>query len=157
MIGDLRLWPHLNQWEHGYYPDALPEYAPLDSAAGYIPSLVAITETLAANKGQLTAQVTLLAGSYLWAFASTTTQAEGFEIRIHDLASQTPISRSAIRYDNLSGQGSVQGITFPLHVLPRPRLILEPGQLTVQLRNLSATANAVQLVLYTVEPPCRPS
>ncbi len=108
-------------------------------------------------------RVTVPAGTWLWAIAGTSQQPEGFSVHITDFASRTTLWSGPINHANLTGQGSVTVqdptgagvlIATPLHLLPKPRPIIEPGLLNVQVVNLSATnTNKIQLVLYLLRPP----
>lgn len=94
-------------------------------------------------------------GTWVWGFSATSSAAAGFEAQVIDLREGAPFWGQPVNYANVSGQGSAAGITFPLFILPAPRLVIEPGMLSIKLRNLAATSNTVQFVVFTIEPEAR--
>ena len=151
------------------YPFYLPELAALPAAeaaaagvpqlahlqaAGYEPHLQAVPDysnAAVVAKGKFSARVSVAPFSYLWALAGTSGATAGFKFQILDEGTKTPVFNARTYYAAVTGQGTVQGITFPLLIFERPRLILEPGILTVQVESLADVVNSIQLVLFFAE------
>ena len=155
-----------NQFRNPYHRRALIALEPLRKALGYEPRHEVIPnqqDAVIAKQGVYDHRVTVPAGTWLWGLAGTSQQPEGFSVHITDFATKTTLWSGPISYTNLTGQGSVTlqdptganiTIATPLNVLPKPRPIIEPGLLNVQITNLSAVnTNKVQLVLYLWIPP----
>jgi len=102
--------------------------------------------------GKFRANVSLPVGSYVWAFGAYSQQADGFKVQIIDMGTGSPFFSGALPHSVLSGQTVVAGVTFPLHVLHKPRLVIEPAVLSVEIQNDSGSANQIQFVLFTAEP-----
>lgn len=103
---------------------------------------------IAAN-GTYEGTVILPPGSHLYAIAATQSTADGFDLQIRNAATQATLFGRRIFYANASGL-VVPGAApaSPLFFLPRPLLILDPGQIVVQIWNKSAAVNTVQVVLF---------
>ena len=109
------------------------------------------TAIVAAGKWET--QVSIPVGSYVWAFAGYSTQSAGYRVAVRDDGTRTPFFERTF-HSAATGQGNtVAGASYPLAVLDKPRLVIEPGLITVQIENLdTANANAVQFVIFTAEP-----
>ncbi|HZT36617.1 MAG TPA: hypothetical protein VFA28_01875 [Bryobacteraceae bacterium] len=155
-----------NQFRNPYHRRALIALEPLRKALGYEPRHEVIPnqqDAVIAKQGVYDHRVTVPAGTWLWGLAGTSQQPEGFSVHITDFATKATLWSGPINYVNLTGQGSVTvqdptganvQIATPLHLLNKPRPIIEPGLLNVQVVNLSATnTNKIQLVLYMLRPP----
>lgn len=159
-----------NQFRNPYHRRVLSALEALRKAEGYEPRNEVIPnqqDAVIAKQGVYDHRVTVPAGTWLWAIAGTSQQPEGFTVHITDFATKTTLWSGPINYMNLTGQGSVTvqdptganvQIATPLHLLPKPRPIIEPGLVNVQVVNLSATnTNKIQLVLYLMIPPAADS
>ena len=139
-----------------YHDPALAELHALIDAEGYEERIIPVSATLAATVGLQEARVSVLVKSYVCGFTSFSTQAAGYSVQVIDLGTRYEYFAYEIKHQNISGQGTTpEGITFPLHLLPKPRLVLEPGLLSIRLQNLAALSNPVQFCLWVIEPPCR--
>lgn len=91
--------------------------------------------------------------SRIWALAGSSSQAEGFDLQLIDGGTHQPIFGKRAFFGNVTGQGAgPDGIRNALFVLPKPLLILEPGQVLVQVFNRSPLVNTIQVALYVAIP-----
>lgn len=138
-----------------YYPARLAHFAAVAAMPGYTPAQYVVPgpglDTLAVN-GNHEARLSLLPETYICGFSGSSAQAAGFEVQIVDLRDGSKMFNRAVKNTNLCPSGSVEGITFPVQLLTRPRIVIEPVLIAVQLKNLASVANAVQFVLWCVEP-----
>lgn len=147
--------PQFRMMARRFHTSALAELRRITSADDYEPWAYPLPpEDRAALPAKALGDFSLsvLPGCYVWAFSGSSSQPEGFEAQIIDLRHQAPFFQSPINWKNITGQGTVAGITQPLVILPQPRLVIDPGQLRVQIKNLSNNTNTVQLVVFTAEP-----
>jgi len=151
---DPRLWPvyltELVNQPCSYVPDLRHLMAP-----GYQPAWHLVPDrgnAAVIGHGKFRAQVTLPPGSYVWALGGYSAQPEGFKVQITDLGTGTPYFSAPISHAAITGQAAVAGVTFPLGILHKPRLVIEPAVLSVEVQNDSANANQIQMVLFTAEP-----
>lgn len=102
------------------------------------------------------ARLSVPPGSYLVGFSGTfTAGTAGFEVVIRDLRDQSLLTSRPVNQSNITGQPPAGGIPPPVYYLPEPRLIIEPGLVSVRIRNLDALlANTVQLCTFW-EVPCK--
>lgn len=111
------------------------------------------TAPILAPNGTLIAHVSLPNNSYVWGFSAYSQRPQGFDVLITDLTYDNAWWPFSIRWDNLSQQGSTpEGIGTPLFLLSEPHLVIEPGNLDIQIRNLSSATNEVQLVMFVIQP-----
>ena len=138
-----------------YHTRALAALRALTAEGGFRPNAYPMpdepNQTLPAG-APIEIKLSLPVGSWLWAFAATASDSAGFETQVIDLREGAPLWGTPADWRNVSGQGTTEGITFPLWILPAPRLVIEPGLLSVKLRNLATVANTVQLVAFVIEP-----
>lgn len=138
-----------------YHTQALAAVRGLTAAGGFYPNAYPMpdepNQELPAG-APIEIKLSVPVGSWIWAFAATSSQAAGFEAQVVDLRQGAPLWGTPANWQNVSGQGTTAGITFPLWILPAPRLVIEPGLLSVKMRNLATVANRVQLVAYVIEP-----
>lgn len=99
-----------------------------------------------------TVQLALRPTSWVLGFASYCDQAEGFQLQAVDVGTNTPFFSKAVSYPNLSQAAPYAGISFPVVKLSTPRLVLEPGQLSFEITNLSPNANAIEIIVFIAEP-----
>lgn len=147
-----------------YAATALAATAPLDFALSYTPRVHTIPDksnVAIQKKASYEHRVTVPAGALLWAISGVCDQAAGFTLNILDVAG-TSLCQPAPYFGNLTGQGTtsvkdckgdLHAIQNPLFVLPKTRLVAEPGLLRVQILNLSPNVNNVQVALHFVYPP----
>lgn len=154
MTGILPL-PQFGAQPRRYHTRALAELRRVTRTAGYSPGAYPLPDEANADmpaKAIIEIKLSLPVGTYVYGFTGSSQQAEGFEVQIIDLRHNTPFFTAPVLWNNLTAQGSTEGITHPLFLLPHPRLVIEPATLNVQIKNLSASTNQVQLVLLTAEP-----
>jgi hypothetical protein len=156
--GELSYWPWLySQWRPrrlGYHTPALEALRALGQRR-LRPELHAVPPAGAGAVGAyaaLEARLSLRPVSYVVALAGTSSQAAGFEAQIRQ--GQRLLCSRRIRAENLTGGSgaSPEGASSPLFLLPKPLAVIEPGLLTVQIVNLAAADNTVQLVLFVAAP-----
>ncbi len=154
------LFPQFRSGPLSYHAQAIEAMQAMRAAAGFQAVRHIVPDVMNAalvGKGRYEARISLPPQSYVWAFAGTSDQAAGFKVQIVDLGTKAEWFSQPIRWDNLTGQGATpEGLSFPLYILPKPRLVLEPGLLSVQVTNLAAVANPIQLVVFTAEPVWKP-
>jgi hypothetical protein len=97
-------------------------------------------------------QIELKPNSYVCGFEIQNQQPAGCQLQIVDLGTNTPFFSGPISSLSLVQSAPVAGISFDPIWLPKPRLVLTPGQLQVQIRNLSANANTIEFILFVAEP-----
>jgi len=102
-------------------------------------------------RGRYEAQVWMPPGSYLWGVAGSSSSSDGFRCQVIDAGTQAPLFSARAQHPAVTG-GALLSQPYPIHVLHRPRLVLEPGVLIVQIENLASVAADIQFVLYTAEP-----
>lgn len=92
-------------------------------------------------------------GSYLYALSGSSSQAAGFDLQIRDTGTQAELFGRKCFYKNCTGQGQASDTpASPLHYLAKPLLLLEPGELLVQIWNRAAAVNTIQVVLWFATP-----
>lgn len=145
----------------GRYGAIFENYREIWNAPDYSPRWFVIPEpprqTL--QKSQLyEARLSLLPKSFILGISTYSQQSAGFTIQITDLGTRydffsNPVFHSAVSEGTTA---TPEGVQLPVHYLAWPRLVLDPGILSVTLRNLDPTnTNQVQVVLHVAEPPCR--
>jgi hypothetical protein len=165
-MDSLALLPQFVQGAGRYHGPALTALEPLRRALAYEDRREVIPDSpnqaVGAN-ATYEHRVTVPAGAFLWAVAGWSEQPEGFRVQIVDAATgRGLLSQSAYFTSAAGGPGFPAGVTDcygspvaiaqPLYVLPKPRVIIEPGQLRVQVTNLSPLVNGLQLVLHFAAP-----
>jgi hypothetical protein len=155
-----------NQFRNRYHAAARGAMAPFLNALSYRPRVRIVPDrqgTAVTAKGSYEGRVSVPAGAVLWGISASSSQAAGFRLNLLDggatgeaLASASPF------YSQLSGQGPTQvkdsagtlkTITNPLFILPKHRVITEPGLIRVQILNLAAAVNTIQVCLHVSLPP----
>jgi hypothetical protein len=135
----------------------------IDRARGYRPFVAAIPEaaaTLVPAQAVYEPRVSIPVGSLLWGISAKSAQAAGFTVQVTDVATQKPLFSQPIAFDDITGgslqikncYGQVQTLANPLHVLPKPMMVLAPGVLAVKVSNLAVVANRLQVCLHFALP-----
>ena len=105
------------------------------------------------GKGKFESRITLPVESYVWAFSGYSSDADGFKVSIQDVGSGSSFFNGKVKDTLLSGQGQLMaGAAFPLVIMEQPRIVIEPGLISVQVENLAAAVNQIYVVLWTAEP-----
>ncbi len=124
-------------------------------AAGYEPGAYRIPDadsTAVVARGKFEARVSLPVSSYVWAFSGYSSQSAGFRVKITDIGTGGDFGARTFS-KVLTGEGqTIAGGAYPLAPLDKPRLVIEPGLLTVQVENLASAVNEIYFVLWTAEP-----
>lgn len=152
-----------------YLEYALQSLDPISRAAGWTPRIEVVPDALHAELAAdefYEQRVSVPVGSRLWAlacFEAMLVHPESCEIQIWDLGTGRTIWPGLTFYSHITGQGNPLGIvngagaaqiiSNPLHVLPTPYIVVEPGQLKVQIHSLNNAAKRTQLALYFAIPP----
>lgn len=147
-----------------YHATALKAMMPTLQATGLRPLVTVVpdsTGAAVAAKATYEDRVTVPAGSLLWAMSGTSSAAAGFTVQVTDAGTKKPLFSQPPFFSNATGQGSVsvpdcsgalQTLAHPLFVLPRPLVILPPGQVGLQINNLAAAVNILQVCLFFAAP-----
>jgi hypothetical protein len=138
-----------------YHGAALEELTRVTKAPGYQPGAYPLPPAANAQMGaraQLDVRLSLPVGSYVLGFSGACSVSDGFRVQIVDLRNNAPFFNTPVNWRNLCPQGNTLGITLPIHYLVKPRLVIEPAVLSVQLENLATSPNTVEFVIFTAEP-----
>ncbi len=148
-----------------YHQPALAALKPLRSALGYEDRREVIPDSsnkAVGVKATYEQRITVPAGAFLWAITGVSQQPEGFRLQVVDTASGRGLLSQPAHFTSSAGVGFPAGIVDcygaavairqPLYVLPKPRVVIEPGMLRVQVTNLSALINTIQVVLHFAAP-----
>lgn len=102
-------------------------------------------------------------GSLITGFSGSSVQPEGCTVQLLDAGTGAQMFDKPVDLANATGQGYpggiangagvVQQIKLPLALLARPRVVVEPGWLKLQIRNLAPLANDIQVCMWVVTPP----
>lgn len=148
-----------------YHASSRAANEPLLRAISYRPRVHIVPDRQAVNiaaSGMYEGRVSVPPGAALWAIAGSSQRAEGFKLNLIDGGNGSPIATEAPYFSQLTGNattqvkdcsGTLRTITNPLYILPRYRLVTEPGLIRVQIANLSTSANQIQVALYFSLPP----
>lgn len=153
--------PRLIDWSDGLNPLKIPAFRPDANPFVYASLQEDITQQLRAAKGRMTVSAapddqsaiipalatfeqTLVLGGVSWliGFSAHSQQPEGFMGQATVTSTGEPIWSQPLWSKNISGR--------PIGFLAMPHL-LDPGQLTLRLLNLSAAPNRCQLCAWTIE------
>ncbi len=138
-----------------YHRSALDAMTRVTRAPGYQPGAYPVPPAGNALMGalaRLDVRLSLPVGSYVLGCSGYCSNAAGFRVQIIDLRNNAPFFATPVNWLNLCPQGSTQGITLPVHYFVRPRLVIEPAVLSIQLENLDTSPNTVEFVVFTAEP-----
>lgn len=161
------LLPQFVQGLGRYHQPALVALTPLRAALGYENRREVIPDSsnkAVGVKATYEQRVTVPAGAFLWAIAGKSQQPEGFRLQLIDTASGRGLLSQPAYFASSAGgvgypagvkdcHGAAVNIRQPLYVLPKPRVVIEPGMLRAQITNLSAAVNTIQVVLHFAAPP----
>ena len=149
-----------------YFPNALAQMDALRRAAGYRARWITAPDDIAEPiqpYDTYQGQFALAGNSYLWGYhfssisatdptdAPVATTATDLCLQVSDSCSSIPIFQ-----DFINGNGAHSNFTarcFPI-LLSKPRLILDPGLVTVEIANRTANTIFAQLILMFAES-CR--
>jgi len=91
--------------------------------------------------------------AYIVAISGYSAQAAGCKFQLTDLGTGAALFSKPVQLASASGgSGSVSGVSNALWFLPKPRLVLPPSQLSIQVHNWATVANTVQIVLHLAQP-----
>lgn len=133
----------------------VPDYRRL-TARGYEPIAHRIPDAdnvAVVAKGKFEARVSVPVESYVWAFSGYSSDAAGFRVRVVDVGSGSAFWAGLAKDTLLTGQGqTIAGSAYPVVPMEQPRIVIEPGLLSVQIENLAAATNQIYFVIWTAEP-----
>jgi hypothetical protein len=138
-----------------YHQAALDHLVRVTRAPGFSPAAYPLPPAANATLGardRIDVRLSLPMGSYVLGFSGSWSDPAGFRVQIVDLRNNAPFFHQPVNAANLCPQGQTQGIWLPVHYLPRPRLVIEPAILSVQIENLASGPNTVEFVVFTAEP-----
>jgi len=148
----------LSQWETrfgSYGAQALEAAATVRGAANYEPFVFALPEdsrhTLDA-RGTYDGRLSMLPGTFITHITASSSEAAGMKVQITDLGTNATLFAKPIQYQNMSGQGSASGVSTPVFLLPVPKLVIEPGLISISIQNLATVPNLVQVCLFVAQP-----
>lgn len=111
----------------------------------------ASNQTLAAS-ATFEDQISIAPGSFVLGLAAFSSQAVGFRFVITDRGTKQSLSNDYFNFCAAGGRVTAGGRSGVLPVwLPAPWMISQVGMVSVQIVNLAAAANTVNLVLYCAE------
>ena len=145
-----------NQFEQGYAAAVLEVMPELRGAANYEHFWLAVPDDRNSSigaRGTFDTRVKLADYAYIVAISGYSAQAASCKVQITDLGTGAALFSKPTRLASASGgSGSTSGVSNILWFLPRPRLVLPPAELSIQIHNLATVANTVQLVLHLAQP-----
>lgn len=108
-------------------------------------------------------QISVPAGSFLIMVGGISNQVEGFRVHWYDAGAQADLMNGYVHFNSLSGRftqlpqtgtGMLTTLTGDknLFILPSPLTITSPGQLNVQITNLSANTAVIDMAYYFAAP-----
>lgn len=127
----------------------LPNLAHIQDFPGYILRQYITPNPIASTLAPLApheTRVTVPVGSYLVGFSGSATAKDQLEIQVVDLREGSTLFNRPQFMNNLvpSGRGPAY--------MAAPKVIVEPGVISVVFRNLSNATNTVELILWILEP-----
>lgn len=145
-----------NQFEQGYAAAVMQSMAALRGAANYEHFWLAVPDDRNSNiaaRGTFDTRVKLADYAYIVAISGYSAQAASCKLQITDLGTGAAFFSKPVQLTSASGgSGSSSGVSNILWFLPKPRLVLPPAELSIQIHNLATVANTVQLVLHLAQP-----
>ncbi|GIU80915.1 MAG: hypothetical protein KatS3mg005_4153 [Bryobacteraceae bacterium] len=138
-----------------FHREALANLLRVTRSPGYQPGAYPVPPSPNAQLGSLArldVRLSLPVGSYVLGFSGNCSASAGFRVQIVDLRNNAAFFNTPVNWRNICPQGNTLGITLPVHYLVRPRLVIEPAVLSVQLENLATSPNTIELVIFTAEP-----
>ncbi len=166
-MDSLNQLPQFVQGVGRYHRPALAALMPLRQALGYGNRREVVPDSANKAVGPVATyeqRITIPAGSFLWAIAAASGQAQGFRMQVIDMASGRGLLSQSADFTHTAGgtgyplgirdcTGAAVHIRQPLYVLPKPRVVIDPGMLKVQVTNLANAVNLLQVVLHFATPP----
>lgn len=102
-------------------------------------------------------EISIVPGSLLMMVSSYSTQGEGFKVQVYDKGSKTTLFAGTFGKDeSVFGQVRANPVYGDVyrgpHMLEAPFVVLSPGQVNVEIRNLSESANILQVAFHLAVP-----
>lgn len=122
-----------------------------DSAALWVPRFAAVPDDSNVSipaRRTWEGSLSLPPGSIVWAIKASSQDVAGVRLQVTDVGTGERWFAQPVRIDPVSGDA----IPNQPWILPEPRLLADPGLLTVQVSNLAAVANSAQVVIYYATP-----
>jgi len=146
-----------NQFRSGYAARVLAAMAEIRGAANYEHFGLCVPgderySTIEA-RGTFDARQKVADYAYIVAISGVSVQAAGCKLQITDLGTGASFWSKPVTIGSATGgQGSASGVSNSLWFLPKPRLVLPPAELSIQIFNLATVPNAIQFVLHLAQP-----
>lgn len=163
-VDGFTLNPTILLWPYAYTAGALAQMEVLRRANTYRPRIYAVpddfNQPLDAYQ-TLEYQIKVAAGSYVWGvmfhqYSAGWLQQDptGVVVQITDACTGIPFYSEFAQPKGISGYDSTPypGLASMPQLLTQPRLILEPGDINVELCNVGSTTQRCQLLIFTAEP-----
>jgi hypothetical protein len=156
--------PAIRLWPYNYVAGALAQMDTLRRAATYRPRIYAVPDDYNQpldGYETLEYQIKLASGSYIWGMMFRQYSAGWAQqdptsvvIQLSEACTGVPFYSEFSQAQGLAfytASPLASGIAMP-HILTQPRIILEPGDVNVELCNLSSASQRCQLLIFTAEP-----
>lgn len=145
-----------NQFRSGYASQVLDSMPELRNVANYEHFWLCTPDDRNSSmsaRGTFDTRVKVADYAYIVAISGSSAQAAGCKVQITDLGTGAALFSKPVQLGSVSGgTGSSSGVSNLLWFLPKPRLVLPPAELSIQIHNLATAANTVQLVLHLAQP-----
>ena len=168
LMDGFTLNPSIRYRPNWYFPMALGQLDILRRANTYRPKIYSLPDdfnTPIPTRETREFQIRLTPGSYVWALLANQFNPSAqipyakvqptFCMKITDSCTGIGFWEDFVKAAAFSGEQATQGdyrnMMLP-HLLTQPRLIMEPGLLTVEIANPDATDVTCQLLILTAEP-----
>lgn len=143
-----------SQIHNRYVLKAMVAGVPPREAANYEPHFVTFPKddgVVVAARNTFEGRVLVLPETVVVGISIYSQQPDGFKLQILDLGTNGAFFQKPIHSDNLQPQLTGR-VRSRIHLLSKPRIVTEPGLLSFSVNNLSASANAIQVVLHCAQP-----
>lgn len=163
-VDGFTLNPAMRLFPYDYSAGALAQMDVLRRAATYRPRWYCVPDDFNQPIPAYTTleyQIKVSAGSYLWGWRflqfNSTTWAQvaptGVVVKITEVCTGIPIMREFVEgsaYAQYNASPQTRGIVLP-SMLTQPRLLLEPGDVSVEMCNLTSAVVYCQMLLHCAE------
>jgi hypothetical protein len=146
----------LNQFRQGYAAAILRRMTDLRGAANYEHFWLPLPDdrnSSVSARGTFDTRVKVADYAWIVAISGYSAQPEGCKLQLTDLGTGAAFFSKPVQLGSfVGGAGSSSGVSNILWFLPRPRLVLPPAELNVQIFNLAGVTNDLQIVLHLAQP-----
>lgn len=147
------LSPRFGNWN----AKALDAAAIIRGAANYSPYLIGFPKLGAQSipaRQFWQGRASLGERAYILGLSGSSAQAAGFMLQIKDLGTGRPLFAKPLNWQNITAQGGGTP-NNQVHYFPAPHLVKPPGLVEIQITNLAAVANDIEVVLFTAQETWR--